>query len=383
MLFVVIGILVAFILGIVWGQILLTKQKKKHQLEKEENKKLFEEQLKKRIELTEKQAEEKFDIRLKPIGYVQVPILKSSIRLEDYVPLAVVEYNGVYFPFQGKEFTCQRFIVGEKIIVKETRIKEFIVKNKNRKETNKDFIVNLLDKIEEENKKLRTDLGYKCSNFSILGEKFLGQKAPPNSFNLFHMTDIHNLENILENGLLSHNNARKNNLTKVDISDNEVNARRTRIEPIFRKSIHDYVPLYFNPRNPMLYVRKYMQNNIVILGIDPIVLGNENTIFTDGNAAANKTTFYKEIDDLKKLNWKCVNADYWSEFTDGKRIRCAEVLVPEKLPISMITSVFHNESSNSTTHKKLKEILKYYPHISIRSNSGYFFDTERSSYYDF
>ncbi len=85
---------------------------------------------------------------------------------------------------------------------------------------------------------------------------------------LYHMTHKDNLENILRYGLKSHNEAKKENLNKVDISDNQVNDRRSRKEPIFNRSIHDYVPLYFNPKNPMLFVRKGLQNDIVILATE-------------------------------------------------------------------------------------------------------------------
>ena len=79
---------------------------------------------------------------------------------------------------------------------------------------------------------------------------------------LYHLTHKDNLENILRYGLQSHNLAHQNNLIKKDISNKDVNKRRQKRDPIYKKSIHDYVPLYFNPRNPMMYVRKNIQNDI-------------------------------------------------------------------------------------------------------------------------
>src|SRR5690625_285750 len=72
---------------------------------------------------------------------------------------------------------------------------------------------------------------------------------------LYHITHKDNLNNILQNGLESHNVARERHMIKVDIADNVVNDRRKRKELIYNRSLHDYVPLYFNPKNPMLYKR--------------------------------------------------------------------------------------------------------------------------------
>ena len=169
---------------------------------------------------------------------------------------------------------------------------------------------------------------------------------------LYHMTHKDNLENILRYGLKSHNEAKKENLNKVDISDNQVNDRRSRKEPIFKRSIHDYVPLYFNPKNPMLYVRKQLQNDIVILAMNPMLLYNDDALFTDGNAASNPTKFYRNIDDLEKLDWSCINSSSWYTYQDGKRLRCSEVLVYSIIKTNQILKIFCN---NSTTEEFAKQ----------------------------
>ena len=84
---------------------------------------------------------------------------------------------------------------------------------------------------------------------------------------IFHMTDYNNLKNILLHGLHNHYNTYK----QVDISNQEVNARREKVECIYGHKIHDYVPFYFNPRNAMLYKNR---NNarVIILGFDVRVI---------------------------------------------------------------------------------------------------------------
>lgn len=184
------------------------------------------------------------------------------------------------------------------------------------------------------------------------------------------MTHKDNLQNILQNGLKSHNQARTNNLTKVDIADNQVNDRRSRLEPIYNRSIHDYVPLYFNPKNPMLFRRNSIQNDIVILAIDRNILYQENILFTDGNAAANATSFYNNPEELNNLSWSCINAEYWNDIVDGKRLKCSEVLVFPNIQTNAIKKIFCN---NEQTRIFITSKLNNFPNIEAEINSNLYF----------
>lgn len=158
---------------------------------------------------------------------------------------------------------------------------------------------------------------------------------------LYHMTAICNLPSILEHGLHSHNQAHHLKLISQDISDPEVQDIRSSIEdPIHHRRLHDYVPLYFNTRNPMLYRRKDIQDQIVMLGIDSKVLLDKNTIFSDGNAASKETRFYQEVSNLSQISWDIVNANSWADIQDGKRIKCAEVLVYPLVEANKIRNVY-------------------------------------------
>lgn len=161
---------------------------------------------------------------------------------------------------------------------------------------------------------------------------------------IYHMTHYKNLESILKNGLLSHNNE----LVKQHIDNIEVNDRRNKIEPLYQKNLHTYVPFYFNPKNSMLYVNKEIQKDIVILAFDKTLLLKDQIIFTDGNAATNKTNYYNNLDDLNKLNWTCLNANYWNDFEDGKRERMAEILIPYKVNITRLRKIYcYDEETKS------------------------------------
>lgn len=157
-----------------------------------------------------------------------------------------------------------------------------------------------------------------------------------------HITHIDNLESILENGLMSHGNS----FQKVDISNQDVNARRNKIEPIYNRSIHNYVPLYFNPRNAMLYRNRndFGNDNIVILGFSKNILLLENSIFTNGNAASNNTWFTNDINNLLLIDWNKVWSRSWcnNHINDEsiKNTMMAEFLIYEHLGIENLEVIY-------------------------------------------
>ena len=98
----------------------------------------------------------------------------------------------------------------------------------------------------------------------------------------------------------------------------------------------------------------------------------KNVIFTDGNAACRyDTKFYKNLDDLSKLNWDCINAQYWSNFHDGKRKHMAEVLVPDMIVTPMILQLICK--TNKTKDVLKNKIIKKDFHDRIIVDNAYFF----------
>lgn len=82
----------------------------------------------------------------------------------------------------------------------------------------------------------------------------------------FHFTLIENLADILsEGGLLS--KALVQHRLKGDLSHPEIQeARRTRIVPGTGRSVHEFVPLYFGFKTPMLALRQDRNEDISIFG---------------------------------------------------------------------------------------------------------------------
>ncbi len=144
---------------------------------------------------------------------------------------------------------------------------------------------------------------------------------------LWHMTHRNNVRNILRLGILNYYDAHRLSTEVMDISEPSVQRRREKTEQQYGRKIHDYVALYINPRNPMLYCRKYMQDKLCLISVSLTVLGENQYLLSDGNAASSDTNFYASISDLQSLPWGVLMANYWTGYPDGKRKRCSEVLV--------------------------------------------------------
>lgn len=194
---------------------------------------------------------------------------------------------------------------------------------------------------------------------------------PPST--LYHMTHIDNLSAILEHDLLAHGNRQQ----KRDISNRSVNDRRGNLsEPCYGRCLHDYVPLYFNPRNAMLYKTQMDHgSNIVILAFDAAILQDKNTLFTNANAATNDVSFYNNISDLKKLDWNLIFSTSWNGYgAHVKKIMMAEVLVYKDLSADKLESII---CSNNFVAKKLKRQLASH-NIAITADTSLFFKRKTS-----
>jgi len=170
---------------------------------------------------------------------------------------------------------------------------------------------------------------------------------------LYHFTHVNNLRGICEHGLLSQREMAQRGLRAIDISDPDVQRWRDREEPVFGCPIHEYVPLYLNPKNAMLYKRRELRMDLVILAVPLAKVQKHVYIFTDGNAASGSTVFSLDIA-ASKTSDAVLKAVYWSELPDGKRRRCAEVLVHGQVPV---TDIAHAYCRCKTTYAAAQSIL--------------------------
>jgi hypothetical protein len=117
--------------------------------------------------------------------------------------------------------------------------------------------------------------------------------------------------------------------------------------------VADYVPFYFAPRSPMLYVLHKGSVPNYQEGQDPLVYlvstveavadAGDSWLFSDGNCAHTVTQVFNEIELLDTaVDWKVMRARMWAntaEDPDRMRRRMAEFLVHERLEIQRLTEI--------------------------------------------
>lgn len=160
---------------------------------------------------------------------------------------------------------------------------------------------------------------------------------------LHYIAPIANVASIIKHGILANRLAAK--LPHESIAMQEVQGRRVNKRIPGGKSLHDYVNLYFDAHNPMLSKCRSQNHNICVLRVDVRVLDLEGVIVTDRNAASSYARFYPMASGIAALDKGLVYARYWThqdpyEAMTQKSIKCAEVLVPDRVDSTFITGVY-------------------------------------------
>lgn len=188
---------------------------------------------------------------------------------------------------------------------------------------------------------------------------------------LYHITDYRNLASILKNGALcAHSQVTANDLSYADIAHNSIQNRRsmTRVEVSPNGMLHDYVPLYFAARSPMLFtiskgnVENYSgsQSDIIYLvtRTDIIEKSGKKYVFTDGHAIMAYTEFYNDLKHLDKIDWGVMESKYWAdseEDPDRRRRRQAEFLIHTKVELELFLGI---GVYNDRMKEKVENILE-------------------------
>lgn len=151
---------------------------------------------------------------------------------------------------------------------------------------------------------------------------------------LHFIAPLDNLRSIMTHGVLSHRLAQSIRHTSIALP--EVQERRNAKRVPNGLPIHDYVNLYFDARNPMMYSRLNRRGELVIVRVDPAVMSQPGAIITDGNAASESTLFLPSPAGLVQLDESLVYAHSWNDpdpwrKIEKRRARCAEVLIPDRV----------------------------------------------------
>jgi ssDNA thymidine ADP-ribosyltransferase, DarT len=160
---------------------------------------------------------------------------------------------------------------------------------------------------------------------------------------LHYITAIGNVPSILQHGILSHSRAAK--LPHESVAMAEIQDRRAKVVVPGGRRLHDYANLYVCARNPMLYKRSAQHLDICVLRIDPGVLDLPGVVVTDGNASSDYVRFTAGSAGLAIVDRERTFAEWWTdpdpfEYFRKKSAKCAEVLVPDRVPAHLVTGAY-------------------------------------------
>ena len=184
---------------------------------------------------------------------------------------------------------------------------------------------------------------------------------------IYHITHVRNLPQILaEGGLRCDRSAQT--LKSVNIGHMHIKERRlNRVVPLGPKgTVGDYVPFYFAPRSPMLYVisrggvEGYAEGQAPVVYLCSTAEAVKNArlrwVFTEGHADISYTDFFDDLQHLDKIDWNLMQATYWHDTNDDpdrKRKRQAEFLVHEFFPWELVSHIGVHDGSAAETVTQL------------------------------
>nr|WP_166352976.1 DUF4433 domain-containing protein [Phytoactinopolyspora limicola] len=178
------------------------------------------------------------------------------------------------------------------------------------------------------------------------------------------------LETVVANGLLSDSEARATGVLANEVGLQDVKARRRArsVDVGPGRTVGEYVPFYFAPRSPMMFmiekggVATYQNgcDDLVYLvtTVETLIEQQLKVVFSDRNAVLSLARFTDNVRDLDDLiDWELMQAQYWyntPDFPDRKERRMAECLVHDRVPWRAFT---HVATRTKHTAERVQSVL--------------------------
>ncbi len=166
-----------------------------------------------------------------------------------------------------------------------------------------------------------------------------------------NITLIANIPSILRHGIVSYVEAAK--LPHLSVALQDVQEKRDVKRVPGGLALHEYANVYFHARNPMMSRRRGEAAQLCVLRISTDILSIPRAVITDQNAAS-KYVKFSAPNQLQFMNLEYVFAENWKHPNDQiqewrhSSAKCAEVLIPEKIPPHFILGAYVlNASSQS------------------------------------
>ncbi len=193
------------------------------------------------------------------------------------------------------------------------------------------------------------------------------------------MTHIENLPHLMENGV-THKNSENSNKSYKPIGDNTLIDTRSNFILPNELFLGNYIPFYFGPRTPMLYVIQNGYNGVTALhpskiiycvtSVQTIINNNLPFLYTDGHATDRFSSFYSPevINDIEtQVDFKATKAKFWNDENDLdlKRRKEAEFLILKDIPFNCLLGF---GTYNDEARKALIELGIEEKKVIVKSN---------------
>jgi hypothetical protein len=204
---------------------------------------------------------------------------------------------------------------------------------------------------------------------------------------VYHITDVENLQSLVAKGdLLCEDQCLRDGISPVCIAYQNLKSTRSRIEITAGDAegkLSDYVPFYYAPRSPMLFVNYIGGVEGYDKGQDEIVhlvccaeelAATAPFVIIDGHGVSPLSNQTADLGSLAALDWDVMNAHYWSdtdEDGDRKRRRQAEFLVYERVPMSMVKLVGARSEDVAKRARSALRGLSDPPPVAVRPDWYY------------
>lgn len=195
---------------------------------------------------------------------------------------------------------------------------------------------------------------------------------------LYHFTDRENLDSIIENGGL---------YSWGDCDAKGILIKRPGGSSLSRnldisKNLQSYVRVSFTREHPMMYeaMKGNRIANPVILEIDPAVLSQPTTLFSDRNAAKTNAQIGNGFEDFYRIHFSTVTKkNHFHLPVDEKPYYQAEILIKNKIPLEAITNIGNFGITMSSRLKQLQSREAYTAQITRNTPTAFIFMIDHSA----
>lgn len=172
---------------------------------------------------------------------------------------------------------------------------------------------------------------------------------------LYHLTELSNLDTILEHGLVSRKLLLENNLLFEDVADSEIIKFRK------EKNLEQYVPFHFYPYTPFDWVvqNNNKDKNFIYICIEKeLAKSNKFKIIPKHPLSMNPFKLYEYEEGMNIINWSIMDKRDYKDI-ECKNVCMAECITELKIPHSCFQSIaVKNEKVKAIVNEKIKSYGK-------------------------